>query len=138
LQRDNAAAMANNNNNNNHNNHNHDAATQHHQHSTTTTTSTSAKFRLGIAGPPGAGKSTLVESFGTSLLNQHHVQKLAVVCIDPSSSVTGGSILGDKTRMNQLSRHPPSLRPTIGQWRYCRRDGSLHRRCHYTLWCCPV
>ena len=62
-------------------------------------------FRLGIAGPPGAGKSTMIESFGMHLLDNHLVGKLAVVCIDPSSTVTGGSILGDKTRMMGLSRH---------------------------------
>ena len=64
-----------------------------------------ATFRLGIAGPPGAGKSTMIESFGMHLLDKKLVDKLAVVCIDPSSTVTGGSILGDKTRMMGLSRH---------------------------------
>ncbi|CAB9501229.1 aciduria type A homolog, mitochondrial [Seminavis robusta] len=73
-------------------------------------------FRLGIAGSPGAGKSTFVEAFGKHLLNlpkddnpdaDSHEQcnKVAVVCVDPSSAVTGGSILGDKTRMMELSRH---------------------------------
>ncbi|KAI2507933.1 ArgK protein [Fragilaria crotonensis] len=62
-------------------------------------------FRLGIAGPPGAGKSTMIESFGMYLLDKRLVGKLAVVCIDPASTVTGGSILGDKTRMMGLSRH---------------------------------
>jgi LAO/AO transport system kinase len=65
----------------------------------------SRSFRLGIAGPPGAGKSTLIEIFGMSLLKKKHADKLAVVCIDPSSTVTGGSILGDKTRMMELSRN---------------------------------
>ena len=63
------------------------------------------------------GKSTFVEAFGKFLLNHHtsninldgkpHTMchKMAVVCIDPSSSLTGGSILGDKTRMNELARH---------------------------------
>jgi LAO/AO transport system kinase len=62
----------------------------------------------------GAGKSTFIETFGTYILNpkEHekeqntfHPNKLAVVCIDPSSTVTGGSILGDKTRMYNLARH---------------------------------
>lgn len=71
-------------------------------------------FRLGIAGPPGAGKSTFIEALGKYVLHElpnNHAQKLfapsklAVLCIDPSSSITGGSILGDKTRMTELSRH---------------------------------
>jgi len=69
-------------------------------------------FRLGIAGPPGAGKSTLIESLGKYLLSREEASnqktfpsKLAVVCIDPSSTVTGGSILGDKTRMIELARN---------------------------------
>uniref|UniRef100_A0A7S4QYL7 AAA+ ATPase domain-containing protein n=2 Tax=Ditylum brightwellii TaxID=49249 RepID=A0A7S4QYL7_9STRA len=82
--------------------------------------SSSTSFRVGIAGPPGAGKSTLVETLGLYILNDLPQQQpkdnvpqkdvlqpnqLAVVCIDPTSSVTGGSILGDKTRMMELSRH---------------------------------
>jgi len=70
-------------------------------------------FRVGIAGPPGAGKSSFIETFGSFWLDQEnqeddgdfHPNKLAVVCIDPSSTVTGGSILGDKTRMMNLSKH---------------------------------
>ncbi|KAF0852475.1 mitochondrial arginine/ornithine transport system ATPase (ArgK) [Andalucia godoyi] len=61
-------------------------------------------FRIGISGPPGAGKSTLIESLGIHLCNSG--VKVAVLAIDPSSTVTGGSILGDKTRMTELSRHP--------------------------------
>jgi LAO/AO transport system kinase len=62
-------------------------------------------FRLGIAGPPGAGKSTFVEALG-EYLTRERLHKLAVVAIDPSSSLTGGSILGDKTRMTTLSANP--------------------------------
>ncbi|EGD74854.1 LAO/AO transport system ATPase [Salpingoeca rosetta] len=58
-------------------------------------------IRLGISGPPGVGKSTFIEAFGTHLLKQG--KRLAVLTIDPTSSLTGGSILGDKTRMPQLS-----------------------------------
>lgn len=61
-------------------------------------------LRVGFAGPPGAGKSTMMEAFGMNLLEQDPDLKLAVVCIDPSSNISGGSILGDKTRMTQLSR----------------------------------
>lgn len=58
--------------------------------------------RIGITGVPGVGKSTFIESFGLELLRQG--LKIAVLAIDPSSSVSGGSILGDKTRMEQLSQ----------------------------------
>ena len=59
-------------------------------------------LRLGIAGPPGAGKSTFIEQMGLRLINKAH--KVAVIPVDPSSHISGGSILGDKTRMEQLSR----------------------------------
>lgn len=59
-------------------------------------------IRVGISGVPGAGKSTFIEKFGHYLLSLGH--KVAVLAIDPSSSVTKGSILGDKTRMETLSR----------------------------------
>eukprot|EP00934_Nitzschia_sp_Nitz4_P007343 Nitzschia sp. Nitz4//scaffold12_size214221//150047//151240//NITZ4_001517-RA/size214221-processed-gene-0.170-mRNA-1//-1//CDS//3329535071//7333//frame0 len=61
-------------------------------------------LRVGFAGPPGAGKSSILEAFGMYLLNQDPELKLAVVCIDPASGISGGSILGDKTRMTDLSR----------------------------------
>ncbi|KAG7366787.1 arginine/ornithine transport system ATPase [Nitzschia inconspicua] len=73
------------------------------------TSTGSTTLRVGIAGPPGAGKSTLTEAFGMHLLQRNPDLKLAVVCIDPSSNVSGGSILGDKTRMTQLSRHDRAL-----------------------------
>ncbi|MEE9431329.1 MAG: methylmalonyl Co-A mutase-associated GTPase MeaB [Melioribacteraceae bacterium] len=59
-------------------------------------------IRIGISGVPGAGKSTLIEALGLYLIEQGH--KVAVLTVDPSSSVTKGSILGDKTRMEKLSR----------------------------------
>jgi LAO/AO transport system kinase len=58
--------------------------------------------RIGITGVPGVGKSTFIENFGLQLVAQGH--KVAVLAIDPSSSRTGGSILGDKTRMERLSQ----------------------------------
>ncbi len=61
-------------------------------------------FRLGITGVPGAGKSTFIEHFGDVLLEEG--KKIAVLAIDPSSQVSGGSILGDKTRMEKLSGNP--------------------------------
>jgi LAO/AO transport system kinase len=63
---------------------------------------TGKSIRLGISGTPGVGKSTFIEVFGKMLTGAGH--RLAVLAVDPSSSVTGGSILGDKTRMEQLSR----------------------------------
>lgn len=68
-------------------------------------------FRLGITGVPGVGKSTFIESFGKELLEHKH--KIAVLAIDPSSSKSKGSILGDKTRMEFLSAQPNVfIRPT--------------------------
>src|SRR4249920_3390555 len=68
-------------------------------------------FRLGITGVPGVGKSTFIESFGLEVINRGH--KLAVLAIDPSSQLSKGSILGDKTRMEQLSIHPQAfIRPS--------------------------
>merc|ERR1711962_1427804 len=58
-------------------------------------------FRIGLTGPPGAGKSTFIEALGKMLIARNH--KLAVLAVDPSSSSTGGSLLGDKTRMPELS-----------------------------------
>ncbi len=67
--------------------------------------------RIGITGVPGAGKSTFIEAFGLWLIGQG--QRVAVLAIDPSSSLSKGSILGDKTRMEELSRHPMSfIRPS--------------------------
>jgi LAO/AO transport system kinase len=68
-------------------------------------------FRLGITGVPGVGKSTFIESYGLEVINRGH--KLAVLAIDPSSQLSKGSILGDKTRMEQLSVHPKAfIRPS--------------------------
>ncbi len=62
---------------------------------------TGKSFRLGISGVPGVGKSTLIETLGLYLIEKGH--RVAVMAIDPSSSLSGGSILGDKTRMERLS-----------------------------------
>ncbi|MFT4511790.1 MAG: LAO/AO transport system kinase [Planctomycetota bacterium] len=70
-------------------------------------------IRVGITGAPGVGKSTLIETLGMQLCNAG--SKLAVLAVDPSSTVTGGSILGDKTRMDELSRHANAfIRPSPG------------------------
>ena len=68
-------------------------------------------FRVGITGVPGVGKSTFIDAFGTMLTERGH--KLAVLAVDPSSTRSGGSILGDKTRMARLSINPSSfIRPS--------------------------
>lgn len=67
-------------------------------------------LRLGISGAPGVGKSTFIEALGMHLVREGH--RVAVLAIDPSSAVSGGSILGDKTRMERLSVHPRAyIRP---------------------------
>lgn len=72
---------------------------------------TGKSVRLGITGTPGVGKSTFIEAFGTYLTAQGH--KVAVLAVDPSSSMGGGSILGDKTRMEELSKDPLAfIRPS--------------------------
>ena len=72
---------------------------------------TGQSFRLGISGVPGVGKSTFIEALGLYLIGQGH--RVAVLAVDPSSSVSGGSILGDKTRMERLSVHERAyIRPS--------------------------
>jgi len=67
--------------------------------------------RIGVTGPPGVGKSLLIETFGQYLIEQG--QRVAVLAVDPSSPVTGGSILGDKTRMERLSQQEAAfIRPS--------------------------
>src|SRR6056297_869692 len=72
---------------------------------------TGNSIRLGITGSPGVGKSTFIETLGMQTLQKNH--RIAVLAIDPSSSVTKGSLLGDKTRMEQLSRQERAfIRPS--------------------------
>ena len=72
---------------------------------------TGKSFRLGISGVPGVGKSTFIEALGLYLIDKGH--RVAVLTIDPSSTVSGGSILGDKTRMEKLSVHEKAyIRPS--------------------------
>ncbi|NQZ44854.1 MAG: methylmalonyl Co-A mutase-associated GTPase MeaB [Flavobacteriaceae bacterium] len=71
----------------------------------------SNSIRIGITGVPGVGKSTFIESFGLYLAGLG--KKIAVLAVDPSSSISKGSILGDKTRMEQLAKHPSAfIRPS--------------------------
>lgn len=68
-------------------------------------------IRVGISGAPGVGKSTFIEALGMQLVADGH--RIAVLAVDPTSSVTGGSILGDKTRMERLAREPNAyIRPS--------------------------
>jgi LAO/AO transport system kinase len=72
---------------------------------------TGGALRVGITGPPGVGKSTLVEALGLHLVERG--KRVAVLAVDPSSPVTGGSILGDKTRMERLAVSPQAfIRPS--------------------------
>ncbi len=87
----------------------------HRAHADTLLTSllprTGKSLRLGISGVPGVGKSTFIESLGLFLIDKGH--RVAVLTIDPSSTVSGGSILGDKTRMEKLSvREEAYIRPS--------------------------
>jgi LAO/AO transport system kinase len=72
---------------------------------------TGKAIRVGISGAPGVGKSTFIEALGMHLVGRGH--RVAVLAVDPSSAVSGGSILGDKTRMETLARHPSAfIRPS--------------------------
>lgn len=72
---------------------------------------TGTAIRVGITGVPGVGKSTFIEAFGTYLTTQGH--RLAVLTVDPTSQRSGGSLLGDKTRMDTLSMNPGAfIRPS--------------------------
>jgi len=94
---------------------------------------TGKSTRVGITGVPGAGKSTLIEALGTKLCQNGH--KVAVLAVDPSSTVTGGSILGDKTRMEQLSREPNAfIRPSPSGGTL----GGLTRKSRETLLLCEA
>ena len=71
-------------------------------------------LRIGISGPPGVGKSTFIEAIGQKFLQQER-HKLAVLAVDPTSRISRGRILGDKTRMEELSRHELAfIRPSPG------------------------
>jgi LAO/AO transport system kinase len=90
-------------------------------------------LRIGLSGTPGVGKSTFIEAFGTLLTGQG--LKVAVLAIDPSSARTGGSILGDKTRMERLSRDPGAyIRPSPAQ----RELGGVARRTREVVALCEA
>ncbi|AIM15538.1 MULTISPECIES: methylmalonyl Co-A mutase-associated GTPase MeaB [Neobacillus] len=94
---------------------------------------TGKAIRVGITGVPGAGKSTFIEAFGTYLCGLG--LRIAVLAIDPSSSISGGSILGDKTRMEQLARNPHAFirpSPTAGKL------GGVHRKTREAMLICEA
>ncbi|MEK5147223.1 MULTISPECIES: methylmalonyl Co-A mutase-associated GTPase MeaB [unclassified Psychrobacillus] len=94
---------------------------------------TGNSIRIGITGVPGVGKSTFIEAFGKMLCDQGY--KVAVLAIDPSSSLTGGSILGDKTRMEELAKHPNAFirpSPTAGTL------GGVHKKSRETMLLCEA
>lgn len=94
---------------------------------------TGGATRIGISGVPGVGKSTFIEAFGQNWIARGH--KVAVLAVDPSSQRSGGSILGDKTRMEQLSRAPEAFirpSPTAGTL------GGVARRTREVLLACEA
>jgi LAO/AO transport system kinase len=94
---------------------------------------TGGATRLGISGPPGAGKSTFIERFGLDGLNRG--RKIAVLAVDPASKRGGGAILGDKTRMAELSRAPGAfIRPSPGG----ADMGGVARRTRETILLCEA
>jgi LAO/AO transport system kinase len=94
---------------------------------------TGGAHRVGVTGVPGAGKSTLIDSLGTRLVE--HGRRVAVLAIDPSSSVTGGSILGDKTRMERLAVLDGAfIRPSPS----ARTLGGVARKTRETLLLCEA
>lgn len=95
--------------------------------------STGKAYRLGITGVPGAGKSTFIESFGTMLTGLGH--QVAVLAIDPSSTRSGGSILGDKTRMEKLAVNDRAfIRPSPSQGTL----GGVARKTRETMLVCEA
>lgn len=94
---------------------------------------TGHSLRIGISGVPGAGKSTFIEAFGSYLCGLGF--KVAVLAVDPSSSIHGGSILGDKTRMEELARNPKAfIRPSPSEGTL----GGVHRKTRETMLLCEA
>ena len=94
---------------------------------------TGNSIRIGISGVPGAGKSTFIEAFGLCLVEKG--KRVAVLAVDPSSTKSGGSILGDKTRMEQLARHPKAfIRPSPSSGSL----GGVHRKTRESILLCEA
>lgn len=94
---------------------------------------TGNSIRIGITGSPGVGKSTFIETFGNRAIERGH--RVAVLTIDPTSTISGGSILGDKTRMETLAANPQAfIRPSpSGQ-----TSGGVARRTHEAILVCEA
>jgi LAO/AO transport system kinase len=101
-------------------------------------TLTGGATRIGISGPPGAGKSTFIERFGLIGVERAGVaggRRLAVLAVDPGSKRGGGAILGDKTRMSDLSRHPAAyIRPSSAG----AQTGGVARRTREAILVCEA
>ena len=94
---------------------------------------TGQSIRIGVSGPPGVGKSTFIEALGLHVIDQGH--RVAVLAVDPSSAVSGGSILGDKIRMEELSRNEDAfIRPSPTR----RTPGGVARRTHEVMLLCEA
>jgi len=94
---------------------------------------TGGAVRVGVTGVPGAGKSTLIDAVGSRLVDAGH--RVAVLAVDPSSRVSGGSILGDKTRMGRLAAHPAAfIRPSPS----AATPGGVGRRTREALLLCEA
>jgi LAO/AO transport system kinase len=94
---------------------------------------TGGSVRVGVSGPPGVGKSSLIEALGLHIVAAG--QKLAVLAVDPTSPVTGGSVLGDKTRMEALGRSPDAfIRPSPSG----SKAGGVARRTRESLLLCEA
>ena len=91
--------------------------------------SSGGAIRVGISGVPGVGKSTFVEALGGQLTAAGH--RVGVLAVDPSSVRTGGSVLGDKTRMPTLAADPQRLHPALPDGRHARRGGQGDRADHH-------
>jgi len=94
---------------------------------------TGGATRVGISGAPGVGKSTFIEAFGSMLCDEGH--RVAVLAVDPSSARSGGSILGDKSRMARLAQHPSAfIRPSPS----ARTLGGVGRRTRESMLLCEA
>jgi LAO/AO transport system kinase len=96
---------------------------------------TGSSARVAVTGVPGVGKSTFLDTLGTQLLGEHSGRRLAVLTVDPSSTRSGGSILGDKTRMARLAAHKRAFvrpSPTAGTL------GGVARRTHAAIRLCEA
>ena len=94
---------------------------------------TGEAWRVGITGVPGVGKSTFIEVLGTKLVREGH--RVAVLAVDPSSSISGGSILGDKSRLEELAREESAyIRPSPS----AETLGGVTHREELTTWPWPL